>query len=477
MLTATLTVGCGGGSQGTTFSGNTQVTILATATANDRWTSFAAGVSTLKLTSQSGNSVSLLQTPTGDELMHLNGTFEPLTTVSVPSGVYISATASLSGLGFQCETAGSDGYIVDATYDYAVPVPVANVTVTLPKPITISGNSLGLLLDMQVFKSLNFPASCGSGDQISYSVTPAFVLTLMALPGQATNSANGKVLNLMGMVASINSDGSGFVVKAPSGINTDVKASGSTVNQGIANLSQLAVGMPVDIDGALQADGSITASRLSVYDTNTTNLSLDIGPLLATNISWTGLSSSQHLLSVGETGTSEGQIPWMSHYPNWDYTNAAFQTSVALGNLASLPFPASFNASNMAAGQRVMVTTHVPSIPKQDPYGNPQPAASTVTLLPQVINGTVAGISTQGTFTQYIVTLAPYDISPTFAGLHQVSTVIAPDTVVVYADSNTQMLNTNSIAVGSVARFYGLVFNDNGTLRMDCAQVNDGVAE
>jgi hypothetical protein len=26
-------------------------------------------------------------------------------------------------------------------------------------------------------------------------------------------------------------------------------------------------------------------------------------------------------------------------------------------------------------------------------------------------------------------------------------------------------------------RFYGLVLNDNGTLRMDCAQVNDGVAE
>jgi hypothetical protein len=31
--------------------------------------------------------------------------------------------------------------------------------------------------------------------------------------------------------------------------------------------------------------------------------------------------------------------------------------------------------------------------------------------------------------------------------------------------------------VGSVVRFYGLVFNDNGMLRMDCAQVNDGVAE
>ena len=37
------------------------------------------------------------------------------------------------------------------------------------------------------------------------------------------------------------------------------------------------------------------------------------------------------------------------------------------------------------------------------------------------------------------------------------------------------MLNTQPLAAGSTLRFYGLVFNDNGTLRMDCAQINDGV--
>jgi hypothetical protein len=38
-----------------------------------------------------------------------------------------------------------------------------------------------------------------------------------------------------------------------------------------------------------------------------------------------------------------------------------------------------------------------------------------------------------------------------------------------------QILNTQTLAPNSTLRFYGLVFNDNGTLRMDCAQVNDGV--
>jgi hypothetical protein len=50
-----------------------------------------------------------------------------------------------------------------------------------------------------------------------------------------------------------------------------------------------------------------------------------------------------------------------------------------------------------------------------------------------------------------------------------------PSQVEVYVDSNTQMLNTQALAPGSILLFYGLVFNDNGTLRMDCAQVNDGV--
>ena len=470
--------GCaGGGNQGAALSGNTQVTILATTTANDRWTYFGAGVSTLTLTSQNGKTVSLLQTAAGDEFMHLNGTVEPLTTVSIPAGIYTSATASLSGLGFECVTSNSAGGITDSTTSYQIPIPAASVTVTLPKPITISGTSAGLLLDLQISKSLTYPPGCGNS-QVSYTVTPTFVLTSMAIPGQSTNSGNGKVLNLMGMVTSINSGGSEFTVTSPFSVETDVQVSNNTVFQGIQNFSQLAVGMPVDVDGALQQGGSITASRLAVYDTNTTNLSIDIGPLLLTNMTWSGLSSSSHLLALQGAEASEGKILGMSHYPYWDYSNATFQTTAQFSNVTSLPFSASFNSSNMAAGQRVMLTSHLPSIPQQNPYGNPQPTVNTVTLLPQVVNGTVSSITTEGGFTLYTVTLASYDIAPTFAATpNQNSALANPSTVVVYADSNAQMLNTAPIAVGSVARFYGLVFNDNGTLRMDCAQINDGVAE
>jgi len=38
------------------------------------------------------------------------------------------------------------------------------------------------------------------------------------------------------------------------------------------------------------------------------------------------------------------------------------------------------------------------------------------------------------------------------------------------------MLTSTAPAVGGVLRFNGLVFNDNGTLRMACTEVLDGVA-
>jgi len=58
-----------------------------------------------------------------------------------------------------------------------------------------------------------------------------------------------------------------------------------------------------------------------------------------------------------------------------------------------------------------------------------------------------------------------------------VPAVTAPNSVTVYVDTNTQLLNSGDIAVGSQLRFNGVIFYDNGTLRMDCAQVNDGVTE
>jgi hypothetical protein len=150
-----------------------------------------------------------------------------------------------------------------------------------------------------------------------------------------------------------------------------------------------------------------------------------------------------------------------------------FQTSGQFNNVASLPFAANFNGSNMVTGQNVSVYSGVLTAYNGGEYD----ASTTITLMPQTIDGAVVDSSQEGTFSVYSVSLAPYDLFPTLAIQPGQASVLAnPGEVEVYVDNNTQTLNTQALAPGSTLRFNGLVFNDNGTLRMDCAQVNDGVA-
>ena len=154
-----------------------------------------------------------------------------------------------------------------------------------------------------------------------------------------------------------------------------------------------------------------------------------------------------------------------------NFGSAAFQISGQLANLENLLFVPSFNASNMVPGQNVYLSLAAYS------WSVPYPDATTMTLMPQTIDGTVVASSTAGNFTDYTVSLASYDLFPMLAVLPGQTTVENnPSEVEVYVDDNTQKVNSQPLAAGSTLRFYGIVFNDNGTLRMDCAQVNDGVA-
>ena len=481
-LVTAFTVGCGGGtvsqSSGSTLSGNTTVTVLISSTANDQLAQFALTFDSITLTNGKGNEITLFAAPQITEFMHLNGTVEPLITVSVPQGIYTSAKASIGYSQFACETIDpTNGYFSD---NYYAQPSSPNVYLNLPEPFTISGTAMSLSLNLMVSESAKW-TTCEANGLEPFSITPTFNLATVAIASQPTNSANGKATNLQGLIASVDDGGAVFSVAhdfistgtglsvAGDGSLWQVTPNGSTVYQGINGSSQLTVGMPLDMDAIIQEDGSLLATRIAVYDTNPANLTVRSGPLMNTNEDWPGQSG----LALAAFGfESQGILELAGGGPFFYFENAVFQTSGQLTNMQSLPFPASFTASNMVAGQNVYISTHAPSattgyIP-----------ATTITLLPQTINGAVGAVTTIGSFTTYTVTLAEYDLFPTMAAQdNQTSILTNPGSVVVYVDSNTQRLNTIPIAVGSVVRFNGLVFNDNGTLRMDCAQVNDGVTE
>jgi hypothetical protein len=124
----------------------------------------------------------------------------------------------------------------------------------------------------------------------------------------------------------------------------------------------------------------------------------------------------------------------------------------------------------MVAGQYVYVSSQDLSY-----FGGVYTPATTIVLMPQTINGTVLGSAKSGNFTDYTVSLASYDLFSMLAVQPGQTTLLSnPSEVEVYVDSNSQILNSQPLASGSTLRFYGLVFNDNGTLRMDCARVSDG---
>jgi hypothetical protein len=471
-LAAALTTGCGAtGAEppGSEFSGDTMVTVMASSTANDQLSLFSLVFDSLTLTSQSGNTVHLFAVPEHAEFFHVNGTAELLTTVTVPQDVYTSATASIGASGFACINLNSSSGIQVSSFDYGS-TPSSHVTVTLPAPIKITGANMGLSLDLLVSKSTSY-TTCDPNRIGSYSITPTFSLTPVVLSSQPISSQNGKENGLDGMIASVNAAGDSFTVTAADGPSWQVASNNATVYQGISGISGLAVGMPVDMDVAIEPDGSMLATRVAVEDTDTANLTVSIGPLVGVFTSVQGGVQYVDPAAYGHTGWG---MLLSSGSPYYSTGNAVFQISGQFTNLQNLPFPATFTATNMVAGQNVFITTHALSFSPEPVYA----PAATITLMPQTIDGTVSAVSQDGNFSVYTVTLAAYDLFPDLAVQPgQTSLLTDPDTIFVYADGSTQMLNTSPIALGNAVRFNGLVFNDNGTLRMDCDQVNDGVAE
>ncbi|MFZ0818723.1 MAG: hypothetical protein WAM91_01545 [Candidatus Acidiferrales bacterium] len=489
-LAAAFTAGCGSSVSGpprSGLSGNTSVTVLASSAANDQLSQFDMVFNSLTLTSQSGKTVSLFAAPLHVEFIHVNGTTEPLETVTVPQDVYTSATASIGVSRFACVNLNPSGALEVSDFANQTTAPTS-VTVSLPAPITITGANMGLSLDLLVSKSASF-VTCDPNGIEPFSITPTFNLVPLAISSQPTNDENGKETGLEGSIVSVDAAGNSFNVTAADGPSCvpagnvicvpaaaegpswQVASNADTVFQGTAGVSDLAAGMPVDLDVTIQSDGSLVATRVAVQDTNAANLTVSIGPLMFVDEFLQG--GEQDIVADAYGREGSGSL-LAANGGTYSFVNAVFQVSGQFTNLQHLPFAANFTVTTMVAGQNVLITTHALN---SSPTPTDIPAA-TITLMPQTINGAVTAVSSDGGFTTYTVALASYDLFPDLAVQPGQPTLLTnPGSVVIYIDGNTQLLNTSPIAPGSVLRFNGLIFNDGGTLRMGCTQVNDGVAE
>jgi hypothetical protein len=430
----------------------------------------------------------VLSSPQQVEFIHLNGAAEPLATVSVPQDYYTSATVEVGSASFACLGRDSEGGVLISGFGYGY-TPSSLVAVSVPQQITVDGTTMGLLLDLNVSASANAGECFDTG--VANAITPSFVVTGFQLTSDPTTPAAGKLSHLDGIVSSVDAATGELTVAGVDGLGQEIEADGNTVQsanlkwnvstdagtafQNVTGIASLVTGTAIDLDATLQANGSLSASRVAVLDPNPNDdLTLQYGPLM--QIPPTALMAAGVQFDVLE----QGHLYTINNEPYLNipfaYQNVAFQVAGGYSNLGSLPFTPNFSAATMVAGQMVLVTTHVATL--NETFGDPTQAA-TFTLAPQTIDGTVSAVGTSGNFTVYTVTLAPYDLFPTmaFTSEYETSSLTSPDTVYVYTDGSTSMLNTEPAAAGATVRFTGLVFNDNGTLRMDCSQIMDGVAE
>lgn len=457
------------------LTGNTNVALLLTSTANDKLEDFLLPITSISLTDEKGSVVTVytnsgagtpgLNVPA--EFMHLNGVVEPLATVSIPQAVYVSATLQVGYCSFTEIYLGDSQGIVESTWAQGLcGQGTGNTTVSLPSPITITGTGMALLLNLQVPQSYTL---IGTGTTATYTISPVFTLGEVPIAPHPASNADGKVNGIDAQITSINAAGSSFVAQTADGISLTVSSGAGTTYQGIANFSALATGMLVNLDMDIQADASLAATRVEV-DSTSGGIGI-IGPLMTQVGSFTDEFVTVWLEGVGCANPSGVNIAFCGRI--FQYSgNTAFGVSGQLSNLRNLPFPATFDNSSITPGR--VLSVYSTGATNQ----SAQPATS-ILLAPQTVDATVTSVSNSGGFAVYTLELAPYSLIPTLqeqAG-DPYPAVSVPTNVVAYTDSNTRMLNSAPIAAGSVLRFRGAVFYDNGTLRMDCVQVNDGVPE
>lgn len=476
-----LTTGCGGGVAPSppveTLHGNTQVVLLLSSTSNDRWTYYDLSIENISLTNRAGKEVTLFSSSGhAQEFLHLNAASEPLATVSVPQAVYTSASVAYTLPTIGCMSISSTGGFEADFYSTMTNGP-ASVTINFPSPITISGTAESLLLNLQVPQSTDLTEclSSSSGTVPPNTEVPVFILAPVPIVSQPTNISNGKESGIAGRTVSVDAAGNALSLNSNEGSAipggdippTTFKADAYTTFQGIGGLSDLLAGTFVNLDAAIQPDGSFLATRVEVPDASATNMW--IGPLAAV------YGSQGSLTAYGwmEQGDDLDTRPSFTLRYSFD-ASTSFRISGRFSNPQGLPLTPAFNASSMFAGQNVAIGSG--AIPATAAGG--YPLATTITLMPQTLDGTIAGASSAAGYEVYSLQLASYDPIAVLTGVQGQSTSLAnPNMVQVYVNGNTQILGSSPLQVGGVARFRGLLFNDGGNLRMVCLTVSNGVPE
>jgi hypothetical protein len=457
--------GTGGAGSGSGSAADTHATLLITSTNNAQIPIFKFNAEAVSLVASDGTVVPVLTSPQVVELGSINGVARPMVSVDIPQGDYKSVQLDYGPSSFVViDESGGPGTIDVGNYNVNAPGTTgAEVDLTLPTPLVVRGDAMGLMLNLNIPQSTTYtPFFAGStniqpgGGESMFN--PVFTFTGVTIAAEPTSLLNGKVEDVHGQVTA--SSGGTLTMTSDNGTSFNFGTSSSTVYAGAGGAQAPPVGSFVDVDANLESDGTMLATLVQSES-------------LTQQYDLVGQGIEYSLQTYLNTSGREQQGPNLPNGTGFIGDNVQFgkgtQFEVAWpGGVAptGLPFTPTFGPSSIVPGQNVATPTD-----SQQYVSGVIPTTNFVTLEPQTVDGVIASVNNVNGQASYVVTLYPNDLMAIFG----------PSTTVnVYATAATQPTTSSTLAAGSVARFRGLVFNDasaqsSSTLQMVASEIEDGV--
>lgn len=449
-----LMTACGGDSSTTPTTPSTTNTTAVQFNMGDApadWLlSFTINVSSLSLTTASGDThyVSIGSVPV--EMIHRLGTMEPVALAGIPQDSYTRANIS----------------IASCTFSYWDPVTQKPLRTTLNGPfstsilfdsaVKVDSTPYLFNFDLDLLHSLT---TDGSG---AFHFSPQFHHSIGVLDtassstggngngqGNGVNARYGGMYQMMGVVNGT-ATGNFSIVPLQSANTFTFQVNQATQFRGqIQQMSQLQAGMGVLVSALLQADGTLLATRvratmasggamgggiITYVDTlPATELTIAMQNGAGASIN-TDLLSKLLTVKLSDTTTYEIDTDRVS--------------------LAGLPFVPAFDASNIYAGQTVLPFSDEAIVANTtcDPTCGTI-NASTLRLREQGFRGTTDVEITPGATTSFTLTLMP---DCAFTGLTGATTIL------VYQQAATNVEDATAIAAGVTLRVHGLLFKNGG---------------
>lgn len=414
--------GCGMNNSPKTTTGSGQLMVTMGDAPSDRVIAFGLTVNSMTLTG--GSNPTVISMPTQIEFVRNAGTFQPLVTAQIAAGTYTGATIMVSN---------PKVVAIDATTHLPVQLTAAlsttTVNVTFNTPLTISPSMVEADFDLDLANSVTISGSTAT-------INPVFHVSTKIVHDQD----NDQFKDVRGAVTSVSPPNFTVASREMAQLLT-FATDANTKFEGVSGLSQLTVGMIVEVDAQIQSDGTLLAKRVEVDEDSDDGVEVE-----GFTTSVTGAPATQFTLdNEFESGPIAALFDLLGIGTGITVdvnSNTAFSVSdtdqIDLSGLA-----VTFDANNLGKAQRVEAGAMHQALLQQ---AGLVLTADRVRLLQQSLNGTVSNFtgSTPGTFTLTVAS------DSAFALLSGQTTV----TVQVLSGTSEDV----TVANGATVRTRGLLF-------------------